>query len=150
MPVIKQKEKKDEKGSTKAKGSYVLSQEGEDYSVNVNFYLRKSGVNGTGKGYMVYAIFDRDKQVVYSYNKGFTVGADAIAGTASKDDSEESEIMGWDGKGTTVFKVEVEKDSSGIPTSAKDITDFIGSAISLDDLGSGGLIEAAGWIIEGI
>ncbi|SCN20235.1 Protein of unknown function [Bacillus toyonensis] len=144
--IVRQKEHKDEQGETKAKGSYTLSKEDGAFTVNVNFSVKKTGIAGTGKGFMTYAIYDRDKNEVYRYDKGFTVGAD-LSGAAKKDDSEEAEIMGWDGKGKTIFKVAATADSSGLPDSIDDITDFIG----FDLLGDFGAIkEIGGWIIESI
>ncbi|WP_180236095.1 hypothetical protein [Bacillus toyonensis] len=55
--------------------------------------------------------------------------------------------MGWDGKGKTIFKVAATGDSSGLPNSISDITDFIG----FDFLGDfEGIKEIGGWIIESI
>ncbi|MFS0596649.1 hypothetical protein AB1L16_07875 [Peribacillus frigoritolerans] len=59
----------------------------------------------------------------------------------------QSEIMGWDGKGKTIFKVEATGDSSELPKSINDIKDFIG----FDFLGDfGAITEVGGWIIENI
>ncbi len=146
-------------GSTTAKGSYKLFQEGDKVKLTLDFSVRKSGVSGTGKGVMAFVLTDADGNNLFKKEKGFTVGADAVRGTAKKEFEQTFSLFGSKAKklleegGGAAFTVQVEKDTTGIPSSPGEWGELLGDTLPvvLGGLGVGNSTdEIAGWVIKRI
>ena len=152
--VIKTDTQEQKKGSTKARGAYYVVREDDgDVMVRVDFWVRKSGVAGVGKGVMAFALLNAEGERVFQTSKGFTVGADAWDGKAKKTHSESFSFFGnWFDKNVvaTAFTVRADKDNIGVPDSSKEWLDVLGKAVPviLGALGAGGSESLAGWVVS--
>ena len=77
-------EHEDEQGETTTKGYYRFFRQDADLKLEVDFSVKQTGVTGTGRGSMVVAILDSNYDVLYSFEKGFTVGAVFPKGVAKE------------------------------------------------------------------
>ena len=93
--------------------------------VNVN--VRKSGVNGVGKGSMSLILFDENLQPFKVINAGRTVGANALRGTADKDDNQSITLFpSIASKVAAAQLVPNASDDKGFPTSIPDLIKAVG------------------------
>lgn len=151
--LIKSKRKEDTEGSTKAKASYSITRDDDgDVEVRVDFSVKKTGVTGTGKGVVAFALLDDAGESLFKIEKGFTVGADALDGVAKKEHSEFITLFGsrFDKVAGVAFFVGATNDTIGLPTSPGEWTELLGEAVPaiLGGLSAGGTTTVVGWVID--
>lgn len=117
--------KEKHEGSTRTKASYSINKDGENTKVKINFSVRKSGVSGTGRGVLVFVLINDSAEPVWKYEKGFTVGADAVDGVNEKDNEVEFTVYNdkWDNVFGSAFYIDSTKDTTGIPSTLPDFID---------------------------
>jgi hypothetical protein len=158
--VIVQDSDENKRGSTTSKGSYVVEDVGENVKITVDFSVKKTGVSGTGKGVMVFAILDDNWEPAFQIEKGFSVGAHAIKGVAKKKFSESVTATGPKAKRIkeegiyAAFTVQTDRDTIGLLTSVgawkKEIQDWTEIAGVMRALPTGEVKIAGGWRIKKI
>lgn len=153
LPTEDGDEKK--KGQTTVKGSYKVYDEGGTIKIRVDFSVKKTGVSGTGKGVMVFEILNDSFEPAFKFDKGFTVGSDALTGANKKEFTKTLSAVGPAGDKIRksgvwgAITVEVEKDSRGVPTSPdewkQEITDWTAVVGELKKLGVGQVKAVGNW-----
>lgn len=148
MAVIKAKEKKDHLGDTTAKGSFTISEDNGDVTINLNFSVKKTGINGTGKGAMAFILTGDQGKEVYRWDKGFTVGAE-LDGEHTKHESAEINFLKWEQVSAYELKVDATSNTIGIPTDISGWVEILGENLMpiLEGLDIGGDTEVGGWLL---
>lgn len=148
MAIIKSNSKEDKQGSTTAKGSFTISENNGDITINLDFSVKKTGVSGTGKGAMAFILTGEGGQEIYRWTKGFSVGAE-LDGEHTKNDSAEIAFLKWDQVLAYEFKVDATGDTIGIPTSIDGWVELVGDNL-IPIIGGLGVMEdkeIGNWII---
>jgi hypothetical protein len=128
-----------EKGKTKAKGSYSLKKDGDNLKLSMRFSVKKNGQSGNGKGVYALVIFDDNFEPVFKFEKGFTVGAKVPEGTNKKRWKKNVTITGEKAKKMEkdgiilAFNVGVSYDKLGIPTSLDEWKDAIKEGLTFSN-----------------
>ncbi|SME68401.1 hypothetical protein BACERE00198_00093 [Bacillus cereus] len=140
-------------GSTRTKASYRIYEEGDNIKIDISFNVRKSGVSGTGKGAVVFALLDANGNPQFSKEATLTVGADA-SGSRDKDNDQHINLFKSKWEEMNVYGATIKvatTDSIGFPTSVGDLKkvfDELGFGSIFTGLSSGQTGELSGWLIN--
>lgn len=141
-------------GSTTARGAYTILREDDgDVQILTEFWVKKTGISGTGHGVMVFALLNAEGERIFNVNPGFSVGADALDGVNKKEVKDSTTLFkNFFDKNVAgvVFTVQADKDTIGVPKTPEDWKILLGTAVPIifGGLDVGAAKAIAGWVIR--
>ena len=141
-------------GSTRTKASYHIYEDGDNIKIDIDFNVRKSGVSGTGKGYVVFTLLDDNGNPKFTKEATLTVGANSLTGTNDKDNNQRISLFKNKWEEMDIYGAAIQvatTDSIGFDTSIEGLSSIfesLGMGSTFKEFSTGQEGELSGWILN--